>query len=365
MAKLSTIRAPYWHVLSLLLPQNLWKLWEIADKLGGPREILGSETAALQEAGLSPRLAARIAAGRDRLDPAEEWRKLETQGIGALALGDPDYPARLAQIHSAPPIIYVRGRKEVLGREGLAVVGSRKLSSYGRQAVESLVPPLVGLDISIISGMALGADSAALEACLESGGGPVAVLASSLSWEEIAPRTQMELARAIADAGCLVSENPPGTVVNKGHFPLRNRIISGLSAGVLVIEAARRSGSAVTARLALEQDREVFAVPGSIFAPNSEGALELIKQGAKCVTSASDIACELNWDLAAAKESRLAAAGPMHGAIRDMLRLEPAPADRIIRTMGRPAHEVMALLTELEMAGALRRSGNGVYHNVT
>lgn len=365
MTNLSTISAAYWHALNLIIPQNLWKLSIISHELGGPEYIWKAPTKVLEVAGLSPRLANQITAGRGNINIEAEWQKLNTQGIHALVLEEIKYPKQLAQIHSAPPIIYVRGKISILQREGLAVVGSRKLSAYGQDAIEHLIPPLASMGVGIISGMAYGADSAALGSCIKHGGVPVAVLAGGLGWNEISPRPHLDLAQQIANVGCLVSENPPGTMINKNHFPLRNRIVSGLSLGVLVIEAASRSGSAITARLGLEQNREVFAVPGSIFSPNSEGTLDLIKRGAKCVTNAADIAQEFGWDLVAAAKSKFLPSNSLHKSIHDTLQQEPLNSDAIIQNLGKPAHLIIAALTELEVAGILRRSGNGVYHNVT
>jgi DNA processing protein len=365
MENLSTISAKYWHALNLIIPQNLWKLWDISEFLGGPEKVWTANAANFRKTGLGAKLAARIVEKRKTLNIEDEWGKLANLGIKVLVLRQTGYPNLLGQIHSAPPIIYIRGESQILTRKGIAVVGSRKISSYGQDVVDSLVPPLASLDINIISGMAFGTDSAALEACLDHGGTPVAVLASSLVWEEISPRPNLALARRIAESGCLISENPPGTIVNKNHFPLRNRIVSGLSLGVLVIEAAERSGSCITARLALEQNREVFAVPGSIFAPNSQGTLELIKQGAKCVTSAADIAQEFGWDLGLAAAKKQSSGSPLHKIIQKLLAQEPTTCDALIRKIDYQPHEIIAGLTELEIAGSLRRSGNGVYHNVT
>jgi DNA processing protein len=361
---MSTINAKHWHALNLLIPGNLWKLGIFLEKLGNARAIYEANSNILKEGGLSPSLIGRIIEGRIRLDVEAEYSKLTLKGIGTVALGDPGYPESLAQVHSAPPLIYVRGSGEILNKDGLAVVGSRKLSTYGRNAIRELVPPLAGIGVNVISGMAYGADSAALESCLENGGVPVAVLASSLDWEEISPREHFSLAERIAQAGCLVSENPPGIAVHKSLFPLRNRIVSGLSLGVLVIEAARRSGTSITARLALEQGREVFAVPGSIFASNSQGTLDLIKRGAKCVTCAPDIAQELGWDLAAARESKIRATSPLAQKVIDLLNQEPQSADSMLQQLGCLPHELTADLTQLEMAGALRLSNDGVYHKV-
>jgi DNA processing protein len=364
MENLSTISAKYWHALNLIIPQNLWKLWDLSQFLGGPEKVWNATATNFREAGLGAKLAAQIVEKRKTLNIEDEWGKLVCLGIEVLVLGQAGYPNPLGQIHSAPPIIYMRGQSQILAKKGIAVVGSRKISSYGQDVVDSLVPPLSSLDINIISGMAYGADSAALESCLDHGGTPVAVLASSLVWDEISPRPNLALARRISETGCLVSENPPGTIVNKNHFPLRNRIVSGLSLGVLVIEAAERSGSGITARLALEQNREVFAVPGSIFAPNSRGTLELIKQGAKCATSAADIAQEFGWDLGLAAGKKQSSGNPLHKIIHELLAQEAATCDALIRKIDYQPHEIIAGLTELEMSGSLRRSGNGVYHNV-
>jgi DNA processing protein len=360
---MSSLAAIHWHALNLSLSGELWKLLPFAKVLGGPEALFKSEENRLLGAGMDPSLAARIIAGRARIKPAIEWERLEGKGIRCLSIEDPSYPRALKEIHSPPPLIYVRGEAAVLREKSLGVVGSRKISGYGKEAVKSLVPEIVDYGLPVVSGLAFGVDAAALSCCMDSGGVPVSVLASSLDWKEITPQSNLRLAEEVLERGCLVSENPPGRSAHKQMFPLRNRIISGLSLGVVVIEAALESGSLITARYALEQNREVFAVPGSIFSGGSAGTIELIKKGAKCVSSFQDIAAEFGWDLRPA-QAALDFSDPTHAKICEHAARSPLGANDLISLTGLPAEDVLAALAELEIKGVLRRSMDGMYAKI-
>lgn len=332
------------------------------EKLGGPEALFSSNEKQLLAAGLDPSSVNKIIAGRKLINPAEEWRKLEQTGIKTLTIESKGYPNILKEISDPPPILYVRGDYSLLNSPSLAVVGSRKLTSYGRQVIDKLVPELCQMGVSIVSGMAFGADSAALETCVEAGGKPIAVLASSLDYSEISPRSNLRLADIIETRGLLISENPPGRGTHKMYFPLRNRIVSGISVGSLIVEAGLPSGSLLTAKLALEQNREVFAVPGSIFSPLSAGTLDLIKRGAKCVTDSSDIAKEFGWDLKI-RQLNMKFDNPLHEKISSILTHSGSTADQIIELSGQPAEVIMPALSEMELIGALRLS-KGLYAKI-
>jgi DNA processing protein len=363
MAKMSILATKYWNSLNILVGAESWKLIQASRALGGPEALFRENESRLLQAGLNPSTAARIITGRARLDPADEWEKVEHLGINAATIDDDGYPELLREIPSPPPIIYVRGNAELLSRNQIGVVGSRKITAYGKDAIRHLVPPLADYGVGITSGMAFGVDAAALECCMESGGAPIGVLASSLDFHEIAPKSNLALAQKIIEKGCLVSENPPGRVAHKMFFPLRNRIISGLSIGVLIIEAARESGSLITAKAALDQNREVFAVPGSIFSDNCAGTLDLIRKGAKCVTSFQDIASEFGWDLKPAQQV-LEFGNEVQEKICDELGRSPLGVNELVDRTRLAAKEILPVLTELEVRGVLRRSASGVYTKV-
>lgn len=358
---MSTLNAAYWHALNILNIGSLWKFWEISKNFSNIQRMYEASAHELLKLGANPQAVDKLCIGRRKIDPVQEMNKITRAGIQILTRHDSDYPERLQHIHSSPPLIYVRGNAKCLKSESLAFVGSRKISSYGKNIIKQLVPSICELDVSIVSGMAYGVDAVSLETCLEHGGTPIAVLASSLSYEEIAPKAHLDLARQIEQAGCLISENPPGSFIGKMHFPLRNRIISGLSLGIVVVEAGLKSGSLITAKYGLDHGKEVFAVPGTIFSPNSEGTLELIKRGARCVTSAKDITQEFGWDTRINKNV-LNLTSPVHQKIMDCLSVGYNNIDAILENTTLTSNQILSGITELEIMGALQRSGNGVYH---
>ena len=231
------------------------------------------------------------AAVRDPAAVSPLMRQIASLGEEAIVLGDADYPPRLASICDPPLAIFVRGRRELARADSIAVVGSRRASPYGENAARRLASALSSRGIAVVSGMARGVDAAAHRAALGSPGGTVAVLGTGI--DRTYPPEHRELRDAIAAGELLVTEFPPGAPPRREHFPIRNRIIAGLSLGVVVIEAGEKSGSLITARLAAEEGREVFAVPGSIFSRNSIGAHRLIQDGAKLAGSVEDILEEI------------------------------------------------------------------------
>jgi DNA processing protein len=357
---MSTPTPIYWHALNLCLESGLHKCLDPAHILGGPQALFEANTEEMISGGLSLKMANKIIASRQTIDLEREWNKLTKNGVQTICYEELNYPRLLREIYDPPPLLYVRGKAELLNSLSIAVIGSRRMSSYGRMVVESIVPSLCNLEVSIVSGMALGVDAAALNVCIDCGGSPIGVLASSLVDREISPHSNIALAKKIIQTGCLVSENPPGRPTVKTQFPLRNRIVSGLSKGTVVVEAAIRSGSLITARLALEQSREVFAVPGPIFSSHSAGTLELIKNGAKCITSALDIIQEFGWDMQI-KHPKTRFDNPLHQKVYELASTQAFNTDEIISKLNESPDEVLAALTELEMLSILRRSANGLY----
>jgi DNA processing protein len=313
------------------------------------------------EAGLNHKTISQIIAKKSHIKPEQMFAELARRDIEAVLISEPEYPKLLKEIHAAPPLLYVRGNKSVLNKVSLAVVGTRKISSYGSMAAEEIVSGLVNSSVTIVSGLAFGIDAAALNAAVESDGSSIAVLASDLDNANISPRSNFNLAQKILDKGCLISEYPLGHPSAKQNFPIRNRIIAGLNLGTVVIEADEESGSLITANFALEQNREVFAVPGSIFSQVSRGTNALIKKGAKLVTSAADILDELNLIPQTILEPVNFDATDEEQTILTKLTKEPTHINDLIKSLKLNPSQVNANLTMLEMKGRVKNLGGAKY----
>ena len=329
----------------------------------------------LRAAGLDPRVVAQVRSRRPRIDPDDEMATLWRQGIGALPWTSPHYPDLLKAIADPPPVLFHRGDFRPEDRRAVAVVGTRRATSYGRDACAALVAELAANGVTIVSGMARGIDGIAHRTALEAGGRTVGVMASGL--DMVYPPEHRGLARRVAATGVLVSEHPPGGRPSSQTFPRRNRILSGLSLGVLVVEAPHASGAMWTVHWALEQGREVFAVPGSIFSPASQGVNRLVQDGAKLVLSPVDVLEELNLSTLAApmpvstttpapppakpveaapRPPATAAKGP-EGDLLSLLADEPRHVDEVCREAGLPITTVSGALTLLELKGLVRQVG--------
>jgi DNA processing protein len=318
-----------------------------------------------------PDLARRGGANSARACPREDAeRELEAAGASGasfIALGEPDYPVRLAMIDDAPPLVAVRGQLSALALPLIAIVGARNASAAGLKFAERLARELGEAGFAIVSGLARGIDGAAHRATLATG--TVAVLAGG--HDRVYPAEHADLLEAILATGAALSEMPFGWEPRAADFPRRNRLISGLALGVIVIEAARRSGSLITVRFALEQGREVFAVPGSPLDPRAEGSNNLLKEGATLVTEAADVLAMLQpilrRPLSAEEPERAApipAGGEPDAAVRirifDLLGPSPVSIDDLIRLSGSSPAVVRTVLLELELAGRLERIGGGL-----
>ena len=293
-------------------------------------------------------------------DPSEEvdrniaWASQPGQSI--LTLADNAYPQSLLEIADPPNVLYVRGNAALLQTRGLAMVGSRNATPQGLQTAENFAKTLAGRGLCIISGLALGIDAAAHRGALAAGGDTIAVIGTGA--DRIYPARNKELALAIVEQGAIVSEFPLGTPAIAANFPRRNRIISGLSRGVLVVEAAPESGSLITARLAGEQGREVFAIPGSIHSPVARGCHKLIKQGAKLVETAQDVLEELgdiNQQVVTSESSTSSEENPLLAALGH----DPCTLDELVERTGLRADQLLGELLTLELSGQLATlSGN-------
>ncbi len=287
--------------------------------------------------------------------------------VTLLDLNDSRYPALLRHIPDPPRELYIRGDPALLQRPMLAMVGARRASAAGLQAAASLARNLGELGLGVCSGLALGIDAAAHRAALDCGAVTVAVMGTGI--DAIYPRRNRQLGEQIAGSGCLVTEFPPGEPPRPGHFPRRNRIISGLSLGVIVVEAALRSGSLITARMATEQGREVFALPWSIAHDGGSGCLHLLRDGAKMVQGVEDVLEELGplYSLlkASAPAAPIATGGP-EGAGSLLLGLigdTEVAIDELARLSGLPVAQLLGQLSALELAGAVARGPAG-YHRL-
>ncbi len=305
--------------------------------------------------------ANKIEQERLKLDPHKLWDRLEKQKISCVSPDCPGYPSLLNQI-SGPPFLYYRGSLQKIEQPAVAIVGSRRCTFYGREIARRLAAELASAGVSVVSGMAMGIDTAAHQGALENSGYTVAVLGCGVDY--CYPRSNAELMGQIIAAGGIVSEFPPGTGPRPAHFPQRNRIISGLSLGSVVVEATAKSGALITANFALEQNREVFAVPGNVGSPYSLGSHRLIKEGARLVESAGDILEELfipaSPGLPYEQQLSLDEVGlNLTGdekALLNIIPYQPMHIDNIIRQGGIKASEASALLLSLELKKSIRQT---------
>ena len=320
-----------------------------------------ASAAELKAAGLDSKSIEAIVAARPDISPDAELERLERNHIKALNWNDPAFPARLKEIYDVPPVLYVRGDITAEDEWTIAVVGTRRATIYGREVTERLVTELVRNRITVVSGLARGIDSIAHRTALESGGRTIAVFACGL--DIVYPPENVKLAQDIMEHGALVSEYPLGTRPKAEHFPRRNRIMSGISLGVLVAEAGEGSGAMITASLALEQNREVFAVPGSILSPASRGVNRLIKEGAKLVSEVQDILEELNLTMIPRQmEMReLVPENETESLIMRHLSHEPIHIDEVCRSSSLPIATVSSTLAMMELKGIVRQMGGMNY----
>ena len=335
---------------------------EIGDLARGVNEM--SEKLKESYKGLEEKIAEEFIAARLKINPDELMEKIHRQDIKLITCEDKNYPKLLAQIYDPPPLLYYRGQLELADEFALAVVGSRKYTSYGRQAIERLVKNLANNNLTIISGLALGIDALAHEAALAAQGRTIAVLGSGLDRENIYPSQNRYLAdKIIASGGAILSEFPLGALPLKHHFPQRNRLISGLSLAVLIIEAGEKSGSLITASHALEQNREVFALPGSIFSPYSVGTNRLIKLGARLVTDANDIIEALNLTQVASfiNNKKIIPESVEEEKILKVLDFEPRHVNELIRLTKLDTSIINSTLVVMEMKGLVKNLGNMQY----
>ncbi len=333
------------------------RLDRLIERCGSVEDAWRGGAGEMLAAGLDPKTSQALLKAQRTLDLDVELERVERAGVQLLTREHPGYPAALAQIPSAPPLLYVRGRLDDVDGWSVAVVGTRSPTSYGKEAARRIAGQLAGAGVTVVSGLAIGIDTVAHRAALDAGGRTVAVLASGL--DQVYPERNRALAEQIVASGALVSEFPLGTRPIPQLFPVRNRLISGLALGTLVVEAGAQSGALITVRYALEQGRDVFAIPGPIFSPKSDGPNQLIRDGAGLVMQAQDILEALNLSAAAVQQEVQAAFpdDPTEIALLDLVAYAPQHVDELRRASGLPIATVSATLAVLELKGLIRQAG--------
>ncbi len=338
----------------------------LVSRFGSPVEVWECSGSALDSVRFLPAKARKCLLDGPDLESLDLLKKrLDAMGAWTLTLDHPDYPSRLRQIPQAPPVLFGLGDMHVLGQKSLAVVGSRKASSYGRRVAHELAQGLSEKGYLIVSGLAMGIDTAAHKGAVASGGLTVAVKGCGLDVEY--PARNQALAREICQNGAVVTEFFPGVPPEPGNFPSRNRIISGLSRAVLVVEAGPGSGSLITAYLGLEQGKDVMAVPGSIYSYNSRGCHRLIREGAALVTSVEQVLEVLGEDFTekglaqSGKTVKVSSLSPDEKTVVDNLQAEPQHIDDISAQCKMPASTVCSVLLRLELKGLVLNHSGGKY----
>lgn len=357
-------RKEAWVVLNMVSTLSGDRVRSLQSVLGGPEELLKASVKDIASLFRIDQVKARnILKEFEKIDYIKEDSRAKREGIEIITLDDTDYPPSLKSIHSPPLVLYIKGRLLPQDRLAMAVVGTRKSTYYGNTVAEVLSKDLSERGVTIVSGLASGIDTAAHRGALKGGGRTIAVLGTGI--DICYPSQNRKLFEKIPEAGAIVSEYPMGTPPHRYNFPLRNRIISGLSLGTVIVEAPERSGALITADLALEQGRDVFVVPGSIFSKASRGAHNLIKQGAKLTENAKDVLDEFDslkqlispGQHQAMGMTRRIEFGKKEQRIYDTIAAEPIHIDLISERSQISITEVTRILSILELRGIVKQAG--------
>ncbi len=360
-----------WFGLSLVTSLSPKRLQALIAAFADPVALWSADSAALRSAGADPRVIEALVKARTQLDLSAQLAQVSQVGAQVITLVDADYPPLLRQIADPPPALYVRGSLNAEDVRALAIIGTRRATTYGRDVTNALVRGLVAAGVTIISGLAFGVDAYAHRAALDHDGRTLAIMGCGI--DRIYPQEHADIARRIARQGALVTEFPVGSKAQQHHFPQRNRVMSGMALGVLVIEASEKSGTFITVNAALEQGREVFAVPGGIFSPASSGTNRLIQEGAKLITRVDDILEEIDavhqqaQGRALMQEVRQAVAAvsapidALEAALLDLLKAEARTIDELVLHSQLSAAQVTSTLTMLELQGYIEADGRGGY----
>jgi DNA processing protein len=351
----------YWVGFNLIKGIGAVRMQGLVAHFGDLESAWRADPAHLAEAGLGAKVIERVVQAREGVDLDQVWEKIESQGITILTWQDGAYPARLKEIDQPPPVLYVRGEYLPDDLFAVAIVGTRRVTPYGRQITEEIASFLAANGITVISGLARGVDVIAHQSSLRAGGRTIAVLGSGV--DKIYPPEHRALAEQMMERGGIISDYAPGTPPDASNFPPRNRIISGLSLAVVVVEAGETSGALITAEFAAEQGREVFAVPGSILAPQSKGTNKLIQRGALPLLNASDLMRALDLTRVGEQKSarKILPADEVEARLWNLLGNEPLHVDEIRNQAALPIEKVSAALALMELKGLVRQVGGMNY----
>lgn len=354
----------YWVGFNLVKGIGAARLRLLLEAFGDVKTAWHASPSALRNAGLSSKLVEALVRVRDDIDLSTVWQRLEKQGITVITWQDKHYPRRLREIDQPPPVLYTRGELLLEDEWAVAVVGTRRVTPYGRQIAEQVATTLAHSGVTVVSGLAHGVDAIAHQAAINAGGRTVAVLGCGV--DRIYPPDHRRLAERLLEHGALLSDYAPGTPPEAVNFPPRNRIISGLSMAVVVIEAGERSGALITAQFAAEQGREVFAVPGNINAPQSSGTNRLIQQGAHPLLDVRDLLDNLDLDLVTEQQTarKVIPADTLEAKLLSLLSQQPLHVDEIRNQADMPIEKISAALTLMELKGLVRQVGGMQYVSV-
>ncbi|MFA6296385.1 MAG: DNA-processing protein DprA [Patescibacteria group bacterium] len=349
----------YWNALNQNLRIGARRFKKLYTHFETMEQVWFADSLELSKAGLEDKVIDYILVKRPTISVDSEMEKLEKENIHIITIKDKAYPKLLKEIYDPPALLYVRGELKEQDEFAISVVGTRKISQYGKQVIPDIVHELASNKITIISGLALGADTFAHQAAIAASGRTIAVLGSGLDHQHIYPYCNKSLSEIVSQHGAVISEYPINTLPLKQHFPARNRIVSGMSLGILVIEAPSDSGALITAKFGLEHNRDIFAIPGSIYSQNSIGPNNLIKQGAKLITCAQDILDELNLSLATSYQQtkEIVPESKEEEILLKIITKEPVHIDKIVQQSKMPSSQVSATLTMMEMKGKVRNLG--------
>jgi DNA processing protein len=351
----------YWLGFNLVRGIGPIRLRALLDAFGDIRAAWEASRSALEDLGLDRRALRNLLKVRRQVDLDLVAEKVAAKGAHVLTWDHDDYPALLKQLPDSPPVLYVRGELTPADEWAVAIVGTRKATTYGKEVARRLAGELARNGVTVVSGLARGIDGVSHRAALDAGGRTIAVLGCGI--DRVYPPEHRKLAADIVEQGALVSDYPLGTPPESKNFPPRNRIISGLSRGVVVVEAGQRSGALITSDFAADQGREVFAVPGNILSPASAGCNRLLRDGAHVVTEARDVLETLQFDHLAEKQvARVALPeNALEATLLTALSHEPTHVDELARQANLPVETVSSTLVMMELKGLVRQVGSTQY----
>ncbi|MCX6065495.1 MAG: DNA-processing protein DprA [Chloroflexi bacterium] len=351
----------FWVGFTLVKGIGAVRLQALLSYFGDVESAWKSSPFDLVAAGISPKLAERVVQVRNSVNLDEFMARVEKNSISILTWDDADYPAHLKEVDQPPPVLYVRGAITADDGWSVAIVGTRAVTPYGRQVTEELATVIAQNGVTVVSGLARGVDAIAHSAAIKAGGRTLAVLGSGV--DKIYPPEHRSLAEKIFSQGAVISDYAPGTPPDSANFPPRNRIISGLSMAIVVVEAGDTSGALITAEFAAQQGRDVFAVPGLVYAPQSRGTNRLIANGARVYLQPNDVleALDLTRNVERREVRRAVPSDETESALLRLLDAQPAHVDEIRARLGLPIEKISAALTMMELKGIVRQVGGMNY----